>query len=219
MTHRHLGRRGIRTGDGQRTPPLPFLKLARLGIERGGDGAGGERRSRSARHRTRRLPRRLPRRFPCHLDRRLVLRGPLLTRRLAITTAPLRLGLFGLSSLGGPVRELLGPPMCLACNVPCALFGRMQRCRSPAPRLQTSIVLSSDPDTILVPSGEKATELMKLLCAFIFSSVTAGQANRHHSRKGDLRARSVDSQHSQGTRIPDFDRLVIRSGHDLRAIW
>ena len=34
---------------------------------------------------------------------------------------------------------------------------------------QTLIVLSSDPDTILVPSGENATDLIQSLCAFVFS--------------------------------------------------
>ena len=31
------------------------------------------------------------------------------------------------------------------------------------------IVWSYDPDTILVPSGENATDVMTLLCAFVFS--------------------------------------------------
>jgi hypothetical protein len=50
---------------------------------------------------------------------------------------------------------------------------------------QTLVVLSFDPDTIFVPSGENATELMGLLWAFVFSlsspSAPAGQAkaNRH----------------------------------------
>ena len=38
-----------------------------------------------------------------------------------------------------------------------------------APESQTLIVQSSDPDTILVPSGENATELMSPLWAFFFS--------------------------------------------------
>jgi hypothetical protein len=44
------------------------------------------------------------------------------------------------------------------------------------------IVLSYDPDTIFVPSGENATKLMGLLWAFVFSlsspSAPAGQASR-----------------------------------------
>jgi hypothetical protein len=49
-----------------------------------------------------------------------------------------------------------------------------------APESQTLIVSSADPDTILVPSGENATDVMVLLWAFIFSlnssSVSARQA-------------------------------------------
>ena len=46
---------------------------------------------------------------------------------------------------------------------------------------QTLIVPSADPDTILVPSGENATDMTQLLCAFVFSlsisSLSARQAN------------------------------------------
>ncbi len=52
-----------------------------------------------------------------------------------------------------------------------------------APESQTLIVSSSDPDTILVPSGENATDQMLPLCAFasslISSSLPARQASRH----------------------------------------
>ena len=44
------------------------------------------------------------------------------------------------------------------------------------------IVLSSDPDTILVPSGENATDVISRLWAFVFtlniSSLSARQANK-----------------------------------------
>jgi hypothetical protein len=53
---------------------------------------------------------------------------------------------------------------------------------SGAPESQTLIVSSSDPDTILVPSGENATELIQSLWAFVFSlsisSLPARQANK-----------------------------------------
>ena len=39
-----------------------------------------------------------------------------------------------------------------------------------APKSQTLIVLSADPDTILVPSGENAADMTKLLWAFVFSA-------------------------------------------------
>jgi hypothetical protein len=38
-----------------------------------------------------------------------------------------------------------------------------------APESQTLIVPSADPDTILVPSGENATDMTALLWAFVFS--------------------------------------------------
>ena len=38
-----------------------------------------------------------------------------------------------------------------------------------APASQTLIVLSADPDTIVLPSGEKATDMTQSLCAFVFS--------------------------------------------------
>jgi len=39
---------------------------------------------------------------------------------------------------------------------------------SGAPKSQTLIVLSYDPDTILAPSGENSTDVMTSLCAFVF---------------------------------------------------
>ncbi len=61
-----------------------------------------------------------------------------------------------------------------------------------APESQTLIVPSTDPDTILVPSGENATDVMVLLCAFVFSlsisSFPARQSNMHQiwPRRGDF---------------------------------
>jgi hypothetical protein len=63
---------------------------------------------------------------------------------------------------------------------------------SGAPESQTLIVLSCDPDTILVPSGENATDKMLLLWAFVFSlnssSLSARQANNRQCwpRRGDF---------------------------------
>jgi hypothetical protein len=54
------------------------------------------------------------------------------------------------------------------------------------------IVSSRDPDTILVPSGENATDLIQPLCAFVFSlsspSAPAGQTSRRQfwSRRDDF---------------------------------
>ena len=61
-----------------------------------------------------------------------------------------------------------------------------------APESHTLIVPSSDPETILVPSGENATELMQALWAFVFSlnssSLSARQASRRQfwPRRGDF---------------------------------
>ena len=58
-----------------------------------------------------------------------------------------------------------------------------------APKSQTLIVLSADPDTILVPSGENATDMTKLLWAFVFSlnssNLPARQASRHQFWRRD----------------------------------
>jgi hypothetical protein len=57
---------------------------------------------------------------------------------------------------------------------------------------QTLIVLSHEPDTIVLPSGEKATEATALLCALAFSlfssSVPAEEARNGQlwPGKGDL---------------------------------
>jgi hypothetical protein len=54
------------------------------------------------------------------------------------------------------------------------------------------IVLSHDPDTILVPSGENATDVMVLLWAFVFllnsSSLSARQASKRQfsPRRGNF---------------------------------
>ncbi len=61
-----------------------------------------------------------------------------------------------------------------------------------APESQTLIVLSHDPDTILVPSGENATDMMMPLWAFIFSlsisSLSARQASKRQfsPRRGNF---------------------------------
>ena len=59
---------------------------------------------------------------------------------------------------------------------------------SDAPESQTLIVLSSDPDTILVPSGENATDMIQSLWALTFSLnssiVPARQAARVNYGKG-----------------------------------
>jgi hypothetical protein len=69
----------------------------------------------------------------------------------------------------------------------------------------------------VVPSGENATDLIRSLCAFVFwlssSSLSARQASTRQfwPRRGDSRA-------PWRTKIPDFDRLVARSGYNLGPV-
>ena len=44
------------------------------------------------------------------------------------------------------------------------------------PESQTLIVLSREPDTIFVPSGEKTTDVIGSLCAFVFSVLRSSVA-------------------------------------------
>jgi hypothetical protein len=44
------------------------------------------------------------------------------------------------------------------------------------PASQTLIVWSSAPDTMVAPSGEKATEFTTLLCALCFSALSSSEA-------------------------------------------
>ena len=78
-----------------------------------------------------------------------------------------------------------------------------------APVSQTLIVLSHEPDMILDPSGENATELTLLLWALVFSAFSSSVAARE-GRKGQLWPRKGDSGPKR-TCVPDFDRLVSRS--------
>ena len=70
---------------------------------------------------------------------------------------------------------------------------------SSAPESQTLIVLSTDPETILLPSGENATDKTWALCVFVFSlfrsSVAARQATRGQfwPRRGDFRPKTYQN--------------------------
>ena len=44
------------------------------------------------------------------------------------------------------------------------------------PASQTLIVLSLEPETMVEPSGEKATEVTRLLCALCFSALSSKDA-------------------------------------------
>ena len=45
-----------------------------------------------------------------------------------------------------------------------------------APESQTLMLLSTEPDTIVFPSGEKATERISRLCALLFSLFSSSVA-------------------------------------------
>ena len=71
------------------------------------------------------------------------------------------------------------------------------------------IVLSKEPDTMVEPSGEKATEFTQSLCALCFSALSSREA------VASMRVLSFGLGEEYGglryTCIPDFDRLVPRA--------
>jgi len=91
---------------------------------------------------------------------------------------------------------------------------------SGAPKSQTLIVLSYDPETIFVPSGENATDEMALLCAFVFSlnspSASARKANRRQfwPRRGDLRDRGAPESQTLIVQSADPDTILVPSGEN-----
>jgi len=75
---------------------------------------------------------------------------------------------------------------------------------SGAPKSQTLIVLSYDPDTILVPSGENATDVIGRLWAFIFSLSSSSLPARHAISRRQFWPRRGDfelSAHQQNPRL------------------
>ena len=52
----------------------------------------------------------------------------------------------------------------------------MESVSADTPASQTLIVLSNEPDTMVAPSGEKATDQMMLLCALFFSALSSREA-------------------------------------------
>jgi hypothetical protein len=82
------------------------------------------------------------------------------------------------------------------------------------------IVWSSDPDTILVPSGENATDVIQLLWALVFSlnspSASARQARRRQirPRRRDLRARGAPESQTLIVLSTDPDTILVPSGEN-----
>ena len=86
------------------------------------------------------------------------------------------------------------------------------------------IVLSNDPDTILVPSGEKATDVIKLLCAFVFllnnPSASARKASRCQiwPRRRDLRDRGAPESQTLIVMSVDPDTILVPSGENATDV-
>ena len=76
-----------------------------------------------------------------------------------------------------------------------------------APESQTLIVLSSDPDTILVPSGENTTDLIQLLWAFVFS-LNSPSASAREASRGQFRPKRG---HFEGKGAPESQTLIVPS--------
>ena len=75
------------------------------------------------------------------------------------------------------------------------------------PESQTLIVLSADPDTILVPSGENATDMTRALCASVFS-LNSPSASAREASRGQFWPRRVDFE---GSGAPESQTLIVPS--------
>ncbi len=76
--------------------------------------------------------------------------------------------------------------------------------------------MSHDPDKILVPSGENATDVTAKVCAFV--SLNSPSASARQASRGQFWPRRCDFEGARRTRIPDFDRPISRSRHNLGPI-
>ena len=85
------------------------------------------------------------------------------------------------------------------------------------PALQTLIVSSAEPETMVLPSGEKATDQMVPLCALCFSTLSSKDAAASTGAvRFELKGwRVCQCRH---TCIPDFDRPVVGARHNSLAI-
>ena len=89
--------------------------------------------------------------------------------------------------------------------------------RAGPPASQTLIVLSLEPDTMVLPSGEKATDQMVPLCALCFSALSSRDAAASTGAvRFELKGlRMCQCRHAC---TPDFDRLVVGARHDGLAV-
>jgi hypothetical protein len=93
-----------------------------------------------------------------------------------------------------------------------------------APESQTLIVLSADPETILVPSGENATDLTWWLWAFVFSlsspSASARQTSRRQfwPRRGDFEGSGAPESQTLIVLSHDPDTILVPSGENATDV-
>jgi hypothetical protein len=93
-----------------------------------------------------------------------------------------------------------------------------------APESQILIIPSSEPDTILVPSGENATDLMQPLWAFVLSlsspSTPARQASRRQfwPRRGDFEGKSAPESQTLIVLSSDPDTILVPSGENATDV-
>ncbi len=91
------------------------------------------------------------------------------------------------------------------------------------------IVLSADPDTILVPSGENATDEIQPLWAFVFSlsisSLPARQASKRQfsPRRGDFEGFGTPESQTLIVLSSDPDTILVPSGENatkkILSLW
>ena len=84
---------------------------------------------------------------------------------------------------------------------------RVGGCQCLTPASHTLSVLSSEPETMVLPSGEKATDLTALLCALFFSALSSRDAAAG-SRAVSFGLR-IQGYQCRRTCIPHFERLVV----------
>ena len=95
---------------------------------------------------------------------------------------------------------------------------------SGAPKSQTLIVWSRDPDTILVPSGENATDMTQWLWAFVFllnsSNAPARQSSKRQfwPRRGDFEGSGAPKSQTLIVWSFDPDTIFVPSGENTTDV-
>ena len=87
---------------------------------------------------------------------------------------------------------------------------RIQR----SPEFQTLRVWSQLPDTMVFPSGEKATEAITLLCALLFSATSSSVAVRGQGESAERRYKRFRIQRS-----PEFQTLRVWSSEPETIVF